>query len=107
MATTVEVTDATFEQEVERSAGLTIVDFWATWCGPCRMIAPALDQLAAEYAGKVKIAKLDTDQNVGTVTRFGVRANPTLLFFKDGQVVAQLVGAWPKARIEETLRQHA
>lgn len=103
---TVDVTDATFEQEVERAAGVTIVDFWATWCAPCRLIAPILEQIAADHAGTVRIAKVNTDENRRTTARFNVRANPTLLFFKDGRVVAQVVGAVPKARIEATLRQH-
>ncbi|MFL5578198.1 MAG: thioredoxin [Gemmatimonadaceae bacterium] len=102
----VDVTDATFEQEVVRTSGVTIVDFWATWCAPCRLIAPILDQIAAEHAGKVRVAKVNTDENLRTTTRFNVRANPTLLFFKDGQLVAQVVGAAPRARIEATLCQH-
>jgi thioredoxin 1 len=101
------VTDETFEQEVERQDGLTVVDFWATWCGPCKMIAPSLDQLAQEYDGKVKIAKLDVDQNIKTATRFNVRSIPMLLFFKDGKVVDQIVGAVPKATIESKVKQHA
>ncbi|MGH7668453.1 MAG: thioredoxin [Gemmatimonadaceae bacterium] len=107
MSNTTAVTDGTFEQEVEKSAGLTIVDFWATWCGPCRMIAPVLDQLATEYAGKVKVAKLDVDTNIKTATRFNVRSIPLLLFFKDGKVVDQIVGAVPRAHIESKLQQHA
>ncbi|HVZ76377.1 MAG TPA: thioredoxin [Gemmatimonadaceae bacterium] len=107
MANTTAVTDDNFEQEVEKQPGLTIVDFWATWCGPCRMIAPALDQLAADYAGKVKVAKLDVDTNIKTATRFNVRSIPLLLFFKDGKVVDQIVGAVPKTQIEGKLKQHA
>jgi thioredoxin 1 len=107
MKNTVDVTDATFAQEVEQQEGLTIVDFWATWCGPCRMIAPMLDQIAAEQAGKVKVAKVDSDENQRLAARFNVRSIPMLLFFKDGQVVDQIVGAVPKARIEATLQQHA
>ena len=107
MANTPAVTDATFEQEIEKHSGLAVVDFWATWCGPCRMIAPALEQLAQEYEGKVKIAKVDVDQNIQTATRFNVRSIPLLLFFKDGRVVDQIVGAVPKAAIESKLRQHA
>jgi thioredoxin 1 len=101
------VTDATFEQEVEQSGGLTVVDFWATWCGPCRMIAPILDQIAVEYEGKVKVTKLDVDQNIRTATRFNVRSIPMLLFFKDGKVVDQIVGAVPKSTIESKVQQHA
>jgi thioredoxin len=104
---TTAVTDGNFEQEVEQHPGLTIVDFWATWCGPCRMIAPVLDQLATEYEGKVKVAKLDVDTNIKTATRFNVRSIPLLLFFKDGKVVDQIVGAVPRAHIESKLQQHA
>ncbi len=101
------VTDDTFEMEIEKHAGLAVVDFWATWCGPCRMIAPILEQLATEYAGKVKVAKLDVDTNIKTATRFNVRSIPLLLFFKDGKVVDQIVGAVPKMHIEQKLQQHA
>jgi thioredoxin 1 len=100
------VTDASFEQEVEKSETLTIVDFWATWCGPCRMIAPILDQLAVEYQGKVKVTKLDVDANIKTGSRFNVRSIPTLLFFKGGKVVDQIIGAVPKPHIEAKLQQH-
>ena len=101
MANATPVTDANFEAEVEKHDGLAVVDFWATWCGPCRMIAPAVDQLAEEYAGRVKVAKLDTDANPRTMTRFGVRSIPTLLFFRDGQVVDRVVGALPKGQLAE------
>ena len=104
---TTAVTDDTFELEIEKHAGLVVVDFWATWCGPCRMIAPILEQLATEYAGKVKVAKLDVDTNIRTATRFNVRSIPLLLFFKDGKVIDQIVGAVPKLHIETKLNQHA
>ena len=104
---TTAVTDDTFESEIEKHSGLAVVDFWATWCGPCRMIAPILDQLATDYQGKVKVAKLDVDTNIKTATRFNVRSIPLLLFFKDGKVVDQIVGAVPKAHIETKLQQHA
>ena len=84
-----------------------VVEFWATWCGPCRMIAPILDQIAVEHAGKVKITKLDVDANIKTASRFNVRSIPMLLFFKDGKVVDQIVGAVPKMHIEQKLQQHA
>ena len=107
MSNALAVTDANFEQEVEKSGSLTIVDFWATWCGPCRMVAPILEQLATEYEGKVKITKLDVDANIKTASRFNVRLIPTLLFFKDGKVVDQIIGAVPKPHIEAKLQQHA
>jgi len=101
------VTDDNFESEIEKHSGLAVVDFWATWCSPCRQIAPILDQLASEYAGKVKVAKLDVDTNIRTATRFNVRSIPLLLFFKDGKVIDQIVGAVPKPHIESKLQQHA
>ena len=107
MSNAMAVTDANFEAEVEKHPGLTIVDFWATWCGPCRMIAPVLDQLSTEYEGKVKVAKLDVDTNLKTATRFNVRSIPLLLFFKDGKVVDQIVGAVPRQQIETKLKAHA
>jgi len=107
MSNAIEVTDATFEQEVEKHDKLTVVDFWATWCGPCRMIAPILDQLSVEYADKIKVTKLDVDHNIRTASRFNVRSIPMLLFFKGGKVVDQIVGAVPKAQIESKLKQHA
>lgn len=106
MSNATAVTDADFDVQVEQASGLTVVDFWAAWCGPCRMIAPILDQLAVEYAGKVKVTKLDVDANIKTATRFNVRSIPMLLFFKDGKVVDQIVGAVPKQAIEAKLKQH-
>ena len=106
MSNAIAVTDADFEAQVEKTDGLTIVDFWATWCGPCRMIAPILDQISTEY-NTVKIAKLDVDANIRTATRFNVRSIPTLLFFKGGKVVDQIVGAVPKTQIETKVKQHS
>jgi thioredoxin 1 len=106
MSNVIAVNDASFEAEVEKSDGLTIVDFWATWCGPCRMIAPILDQLAVEYEGKVKVAKVDVDANIKTGSRFNVRSIPMLLFFKGGKVVDQIIGAVPKSHIESKLQKH-
>jgi thioredoxin 1 len=100
------VTDDDFEQEVEKHQGVAVVDFWATWCGPCRMIAPILEQLSVEYAGKVKVTKLDVDTNQKTSMRFNVRSIPTLLFFKDGKVVDQVIGAVPKAALDAKFKQH-
>jgi thioredoxin 1 len=101
------VTDADFASAVEQQQGLTVVDFWATWCGPCRMIAPILEQLANEYEGKLTVAKLDVDANPRSAARFGVRSIPTLLFFKDGKLVDQVIGAVPKAALEAKLQHHA
>jgi thioredoxin 1 len=107
MANAIAVTDADFEQEIEKHEGLVVVDFWATWCGPCRMVAPILDQLAMEHEGKVKVTKLDVDSNVKTPMRFGVRSIPTILFFKGGKLVDQVVGAVPKAHLDAKFKQHA
>ena len=87
MANAIAVTDADFESEVEKHEGLAVVDFWATWCGPCRMVAPIVEQLAAEYEGKAKVLKLDVDTNQRTATRFNIRSIPQILFFKDGKLV--------------------
>jgi thioredoxin 1 len=107
MSMAVAVTDQTFAQEIEKHEGLAVVDFWAAWCGPCRMIAPILDQLAVEYNGKAKVAKVDVDSNIQTATRFNVRSIPMVLFFKGGKVVDQVIGAVPKPVLEAKFRQHA
>jgi thioredoxin 1 len=106
MSNVLAVTDETFAAEVERHAGLVVVDFWATWCGPCRMIKPIVEQLAIDYADSVRFTSLDADANQRTMARFGVRGLPTLLFFQDGEVVDSVVGAVPRARIEDRLRAH-
>lgn len=106
MSNAVAVTDADFETQVEQADGLTVVDFWATWCGPCRVIAPILDQLSVDYHGQVKVTKLDVDANIKTATKFNVRSIPMLLFFKGGKVVDQIVGAVPRPAIEAKLKQH-
>ena len=97
------VTDANFEEEVLHYKGAVMVDFWATWCGPCRMLAPVVDELATEYAGKVKVCKLNTDEGPETSTKYRVTSIPTVIFFKDGQVVAQTVGLQSKAALQEKL----
>lgn len=106
MANATPVTDADFETKVEQAQGLTVVDFWATWCAPCRMIAPVLEQLASQYAGKAQVMKLDVDSNVRTASRFNVRSIPTMLFFKDGKLVDQVIGA-DKAKLEAKFREYA
>jgi thioredoxin 1 len=107
MADAVAVTDDTFEAEIEKHTGLVVVDFWATWCGPCRMVAPILDQLAIEYTGRAKVVKVDVDANIRTATRFNVRSIPTILFFKNGKVVDQVIGAVPKPQLAVKFQQHA
>ena len=107
MSNAVAVSDTDFEKEIEQHHGLAVVDFWAAWCAPCRMIAPILDQLATEYGPKAKVAKLDVDTNQRTASRFGVRSIPTVLFFKDGKLVDQVIGAVPKAQLDLKFKQHA
>jgi thioredoxin 1 len=106
MSNMMAVSDTDFEQEIEKHDGLALVDFWASWCGPCRMVAPIVEQLATEYAGKAKVAKLDVDANVRTTTRYNVRSIPAILFFKGGRVVDMVIGAVPKATIEAKIQQH-
>ncbi len=98
---TVAVTDATFEQEVVKSDIPVVVDFWAEWCGPCRMIGPALEELSEEFAGKVKIAKVNVDENPNSPAVLGVRGIPALFLFKDGKVVSNKIGAAPKAALKQ------
>ena len=97
------VTDANFEAEVLQSATPVLVDYWAEWCGPCKMIAPNLDDVSKEYAGKLKVAKLNIDDNQETPAKFGIRGIPTLILFKGGKMVDQLVGNQPKEVIEQLL----
>lgn len=100
----VNITDSTFNEEVIRHPGPVMVDCWAPWCGPCRMIAPVLEQLAKEYAGRIKITKLNVDENPGTASQYAVQSIPTMLLFKGGKLVNTLVGALPKQALEEHIR---
>jgi len=97
----VDITDQSFENEIVQHPGTVLLDCWAPWCGPCKSIAPVLEQLAKEYAGKVKIAKLNVDENPQTASRFSIRSIPTMMFFKNGKVLNTLVGALPKTEIEK------
>jgi len=98
-----EVTDTSFESEVLKSQTPVLVDFWAPWCGPCRMVAPVVEELSHEYEGKVKFVKLNTDENVATASRYGIRSIPTLLVFKEGQPVGQIIGFRPKGDLKKRL----
>jgi thioredoxin len=100
---TLHLTETAFDQTLAEHQEPMIVDFWAEWCGPCKAIAPALDELAQEYAGRVTIAKVNVDEHPGLAARFQVRSIPTLLFFKGGQVIDQVIGAVPKAQIKKRL----
>ncbi|HDG3952811.1 TPA: thioredoxin [Staphylococcus aureus] len=100
----VKVTDADFDSKVE--SGVQLVDFWATWCGPCKMIAPVLEELAADYEGKADILKLDVDENPSTAAKYEVMSIPTLIVFKDGQPVDKVVGFQPKENLDEVLDKH-
>ena len=100
-------TDANFQTEVLNSDKLTVIDFWAEWCGPCRAIGPVIDELSKEYAGKVNVGKVNVDENPQTSARFGIQSIPTLLIFKNGQLVDQLQGALPRPIIEARLSAHA
>jgi thioredoxin 1 len=106
MAKPVPISDATFEQEVLKADKPVLVDFWATWCGPCRMIAPVLEEIAADKGEQLKIAKLDVDANPVSAGRFGVRAIPTMIVFKDGKEAQRLVGYMPKDRLLQQLAQY-
>ena len=103
---TLTFTDADFDRDVLGSEVPVLVDFWAEWCGPCRMMAPTIDTVAVEYAGKLKVGKLDVDSNGGTAMRYNIRGIPTLLLFKDGRVVEQRVGAVGKSEVVKMLSAH-
>jgi len=104
MSDVVYVTDSNFDQEIINSDLPAMVDFWADWCGPCKMVGPVVEELAKEYKGKVKIAKLNVDQNREVTSRYGIRNIPTMIFFKDGKVVDTIIGAYPKSFLEERIK---
>ena len=106
MGKPVVLSDATFEAEVIKGKGVTLVDFWATWCSPCRMLAPVLEEIADENDGKIVIGKLDVDSNPNTAMSFGIQSIPTLILFKDGQPLERLVGFMPKKKLLEKITPH-
>ncbi|MEB3162269.1 MAG: thioredoxin [Prochlorothrix sp.] len=106
MSAAAAVTDTTFKQEVLESELPVLVDFWAPWCGPCRMVAPVVDEIAGQYEGKVKVVKVNTDENPNVASQYGIRSIPTLMIFKGGQRVDMVVGAVPKTTLADTLEQY-
>ncbi len=100
------VTMATWDKEILESDGLIMVDFWAVWCGPCRIIAPTVEELAKEYAGKLKVAKLNTDENPEVASKYKIMGIPTIIFFKNGEKVDQVVGAVPKSQLKSMIDSH-
>ncbi|HEY8767800.1 MAG TPA: thioredoxin [Dehalococcoidia bacterium] len=105
MSKPVEVTDNNWDTEVLKADQPVLVDFWAPWCGPCRMVGPIVDELATEYDGKVKFLKLNTDDNVQTASRYGVRSIPTLMMFKGGEAVDHVIGFRPKSQLKQTIEK--
>ena len=106
MSTAAAVTDSSFEEEVLQSEVPVLVDFWAPWCGPCRMVAPVVDEIATQYTGQVKVVKINTDENPNVASKYGIRSIPTLMIFKGGQRVDLVVGAVPKTTLANTLEKY-
>jgi thioredoxin 1 len=106
MSAALQVTDASFKQDVLESEVPVLVDFWAPWCGPCRMVAPVVDEIAQQYEGQVKVVKLNTDENPNVASQYGIRSIPTLMIFKGGQRVDMVVGAVPKTTLANTLEKY-
>jgi thioredoxin 1 len=102
----ISVTDSDFGDVIEKGQGLSMVDFWAAWCGPCRMVAPIVEQLAGEYQGRLRVAKVDVDANQQISMKYNIRSIPSILFFKDGKHVDTVVGAVPKALLERKIQEH-
>ena len=106
MSNATPVSSVTWDTEVGKASGLVLVDFWAVWCGPCKQIAPTVDALADEYKGRIKVAKMDVDHHQIVPQQYGVKSIPTLLIFKGGKVVGQLVGAAPRSKLEAEIQKH-
>lgn len=104
-ADTVELSDSTFEDQVIKSETPVLVDFWASWCGPCRMLTPVVEDIASSYAGRLKVGKVNVDENQEITMKYGIRSIPTLILFKDGKAVEQIIGAVPKSEIERILKK--
>ncbi|MBW4660340.1 MAG: thioredoxin [Drouetiella hepatica Uher 2000/2452] len=106
MSAAAQVTDSSFKQEVLDSDVPVLVDFWAPWCGPCRMVAPVVEEIAEQFVGQIKVVKVNTDENPSVASQYGIRSIPTLMIFKDGQKVDMVVGAVPKTTLATTLEKH-
>lgn len=106
MSNAIDINDATFEQEVLKSDKITVVDFWAPWCGPCRKLGPVLDEVAAEFASKIKVVKINTDENIKTAKEFSISGLPSILVFKDGQAVERMVGLMPKSTLVSNIERY-
>jgi thioredoxin 1 len=106
MSAAAQVTDSSFQQEVLDSKVPVLVDFWAPWCGPCRMVAPVVDEISQQYEGQIKVVKVNTDENPNVASKYGIRSIPTLMIFKEGQKVDMVVGAVPKSTLASTLEKY-